>query len=630
MRKFLSAISILLVLLTVATMIPFTFAAFAAVAAPTTTPDGEKMVLTPVTDGTLTNKGDNVAVSLYASQFEGTTKTVFDNGNLIDTTTSKGMLMRVDTAEGMGNPQWYVIVTYEDGTTYDVRKQPFSWWDGTAWEDGTPKSNNDGNSKIGYLYVDFSNIGLDQSKKISNLKIVSAKSNGTRAGTFSQWSIVQTPAQAESNPLVPAEPSIAAPTTLPDGTTEMFYKSVTDGTLIKAEGASSGSYSKALANKTYSIFEDGTQDLANYKGFIVKAKATGGAKLYLRFKFKLADGSEVEIKSNNRPLAWYDGTSWSSLGGASSNWQTPVGEGYAFLSFPLDEFANIGTEVSDIQVYSSNGTGRVGEFSEWSLVYTADQIITGASVSLTDDLAWNVSVNEPADCTDAKLVFNFNGNTVDAVKNNGKYSLTGILPQQIGLDITATWTGTINGKTYTDTVTSSIEKYCKVLLGLETTADWHELAKALLHYGAAAQRATGYEGVLCNDGIAAVTSPVDLSGISAVAINNDNAVWKSATLRLDGALALKIKLAAPEGVTSVTAMVDGRSETVTLDVVDGYVILPLNAYELSKTVTLSYGDDAKTLVISADYVLKNVTDPAYAELAQAVANYGKEALAKRS
>ena len=198
------------------------------------------------------------------------------------------------------------------------------------------------------------------------------------------------------------------------------------------------------------------------------------------------------------------------------------------------------------------------------------------------------------------------------------------------MDITATWTGTVNGVTFTDSVTSSVESYCKTILKTEGQADWHELAKALLHYGAAAQIATGYEGALCNDGVDAVTNPVDLSAIAPVATNNDTAVWKGATLRLDGALALKIRLEAPADVTTVTATVDGRSESTTLNVVDGYVILPLNAYELSKTVTLSYGDDAKTLVISADYVLKNVTDPAYAELAQAVANYGKEALAKRS
>ena len=632
MRRFLS---VALVMLMVISVLPMTFInSAAAVAAPTTLPDGSQMSLTPVTDGTMTNPGTGEAnISKFASQFDNTTKTVFDNGNIIDTTTCKGMLLRVDSTKSQ--TQWRFIVTYADGTTYEVRKQPFSWWNGTAWSSGSLADNSSGSSASGYVYVDFSAIGLTQTQ-ISNLKLYSAKST-TRAGTFSEWSIVQTPEQAANNPLIPTvppvepeTPAITAPTTLPDATTKIFYKSVTDGTLVKQDGVSAGAYSTALENKTYSIFENGTQDLANYKGFIVKANATGTGKLYLRYKFKMANGTEVEIKSNNRPLAWYDGTSWSELAGASSNWQTPIGEGYAFLAFPLDDFGANGTLVSDIQVYSSNGSGRIGEFSEWSLVYTADQVITGASVSLTDDLALNVSANAPAGCTDAKLTFTFNGITSEAALKDGKYSLEGILPQQISEPVTATWTGTVNGETLTDTVTTSVADYCKTVLATESLADWHELAKALLHYGAAAEAKTGYTDTLSNAGIAAVTNPVDLSAITATAVNNDSQVWKGATLRLDGAIALKIRLNAPEGVTTVTATVDGRANAVTLNIVDGYVTLALNAYELSKNVTFSYGDDAKTLVISADYVLKNTTDAGYSALAQAVANYGKEAGARKN
>ena len=228
------------------------------------------------------------------------------------------------------------------------------------------------------------------------------------------------------------------------------------------------------------------------------------------------------------------------------------------------------------------------------------------------------------------MTFSFNGNNTQPTLTNGRYSLTGILPQQIGMDITATWTGTVNSVTVTDSVTSSIESYCKTILATEGQADWHELAKALLHYGAAAQTATGHTGTLCNDGVAAVTNPVDLSAITPAITNNDTAVWKGATLRLDGALALKIRLDAPVGVTTVTATVDGRGEPVTLNVVDGYVVLSLNAYELSDTIIISYGDADKTLVITADYVLKNTTNAAYKALAQAVANYGSEAMQKKA
>ena len=470
MRKFLSATSILLVLLTVVAMVPFTLATSATVAAPTTGPDGAEMVLTSITDGTMTAPGTNVAISKRATEFDGTTKTVFDNGNTINPTKCQGMLFRVDST--LNKVQWYFVFEFSDGTANQTVKGnsvKYNWWNGESWAEYTAGSTSyEAKSASGYAYVSFSVLGI-ASENVSNIKIYSPKST-SRAGTFSEWSLVQTKAQAESNPLIPAP-------------------------------------------------------------------------------------AEPEIP---------------------------------------------------------------------------DQIITGASVSLTDDLALNVSVAEIEGCTDAKLTFTFNGITSEATLKDGKYSLEGILPQQISEPVTATWSGTVNGETLTDTVTTSVADYCKTVLATESLADWHELAKALLHYGAAAEAKTGYTDTLSNAGIAAVTNPVDLSAITATAVNNDSQVWKGATLRLDGAIALKIRLNAPEGVTTVTATVDGRANAVTLNIVDGYVTLALNAYELSKNVTFSYGDDAKTLVISADYVLKNTTDTGYSALAQAVANYGKEAGARKN
>ena len=643
MRKILATI---LALMMIIAAIPLTMVHAATVTAPTTLSDGTEIVLTPITDGTMTNKGDNVAVSKSASDFDGTNKTIFDGNNIIDTTQCKGMLMRVDTAEGYSNPQWYIIITYKDKkTTYNVKKQPYKWWNGSSWSDGTPKSNNDGNSKIGYFYVDFSNIGLTQTE-ISDLKLVSAKSDGTRAGTFSEWCFVQTKKQAEQYPLVPQEPepeTIPAPTTFPNTTTTMLYKQITDGYLTQAGTANVFRNTKLMSEaengKTYSIFDNGTVNLANYSGIMTKVKQTGTGPLAMRWyvKFQGQTGNQY-ISALGRTLKIWNGTEWKDCTSKANanNWTLPNlgegGEAYVYLSFDQvkdKEFVDYGSVATDLTVHSTKVEGRTGVFSEWALVYTADQIITSASVSLTDDLAWNVKANAPDGCTDGTMTFSFNGNNTQPTLTNGRYSLTGILPQQIGMDITATWTGTVNGVTITDSVTSSIESYCKTILATEGQADWHELAKALLHYGAAAQAATGVEGTPCNDGVDAVTNPVDLTAINPVITNNDTAVWKGATLRLDGALALKIRLDAPAGVTKVTATVDGR-DSVELDIVDGYVVLPLNAYELFKTVTFSYGDADKTLVMSADYVLKNTTNSAYVALAKAVANYGSEALQKKA
>ena len=470
MRKFLSATSILLVLLTVVAMVPFTLATSGAASAPTAPPDGSEWVLTQITDGAFTATGKK---AMFATDFTGTTKTVFDNGNSVKLEHVTGMIMKVESTKS--KLQWYFnAIQYADGTTQKMTasNKDFYWYDGSTWKTGTEcgvvgATSWTAPTESGYAYFDFSKLTFTGTE-ITDIKIYNT--SDSRLGTYSELYFVQTKAQAESNPLIPAP-------------------------------------------------------------------------------------VEPEIP---------------------------------------------------------------------------DQIITGASVSLTDDLALNVSANAPAGCTDAKLTFTFNGITSEAALKDGKYSLEGILPQQISEPVTATWTGTVNGETLTDTVTTSVADYCKTVLATESLADWHELAKALLHYGAAAEAKTGYTDTLSNAGIAAVTNPVDLSAITATAVNNDSQVWKGATLRLDGAIALKVRLNAPEGVDTVTATVDGRANAVTLNIVDGYVTLALNAYELSKNVTFSYGDDAKTLVISADYVLKNTTDAGYSALAQAVANYGKEAGARKN
>ena len=636
MRKILAT---LLALIMMISAIPLTIAHAATVTAPTTLPDGTEIVLISITDGTLTNPGTNESnISKFASEFDNTTKTIFDDISSIDTTICSGMLLRVDS-ETSNSPQWRFWFTYESGATYGVDKKPFYWWNGSTWSTGGTATNCSVSAAEAYIYVDFEELGLTETV-ITNLKIYTAKS-ATRKGTFSEWSLVQTKEQAENYPLVPKEEeeSIAAPTTFPNTTTTMLYKSITDGTSIKVDGTATTTYSKEMTDSTYNIFNSGAQNLASYRGLLIKVTETGAQQLYLRFKLDFAETQAVDLKALGRSLYLYDGAEWKELtsGATSSNWSLGAWGAntakYVYLPFDVlsAEFEANGTSVDDIMVYSSsNGdSGRTGIFSEWSLVYTADQIITSASVSLTDDLAWNVKANAPDGCTDGTMTFSFNGSNTTAALTNGRYSLTGILPQQIGMEITATWTGTVNGVTVTDSVTSSIESYCRTILATEAQADWHELAKALLHYGAAAQAATGVEGAPCNDGVDAVTNPVDLTAINPVITNNDTAVWKGATLRLDGALALKIRLDAPAGVTKVTATVDGR-DSVELDIVDGYVVLPLNAYELFKTVTFSYGDADKTLVMSADYVLKNTTNSAYVALAKAVANYGSEAMQKKA
>ena len=631
MRKFLSlALATIMVILA----IPLTVAVSAASAttAPTTFPGtSTEIEITSITDGYLTQSGTaNVFLNTKSMNeaANGKTYSIFDSAT-VDLANYSGIMTKVkQTGTGPLYMRWYIKFSGTSKQQYiNALGRSLNIWNGTEWIDCNDsivsnqvwKLPNLGVGGEAYVYLSFDEVKTAEfstyGSVATDLTVHSYKGDGdgTNAGVFSEWSLV-----SEKKVI----PPVVAPTKMPDGT-QMMYKSITDGSFTKEYGVEPV-FSKNLQNKTYSIFENGKQALANYSGFLARVESTGTSELYFRLKFDI----EGETEPKNMPAAskiayWYDGENWSELTGAASNWTLPLGKGYVYVSFETMGITDY--VVSDIMAYSSDGKNRAGSFSEWSLVYTPEQIITGANVSLTDDLTWNVYANAPDGCTDSKVTFSFMDGNTEATLSNGRYSLTGILPQQVGEDITVTWTGTVNGAPVTDTVTSSVEKYCKNIIGTETQSTYHELAKALLHYGAAAQVRTGYEGKLCNDGIEAVTAPVDLTATAPTLTNNDSAVWTGVTLRLDGALALKVSLTVPDGVTSVTATVEGRNGSNTLDVVDGCVVLSLNAYELSKDVTLSYGDAQKTLVISADYVLKNTASSAYTALAQAVADYGSEA-----
>ena len=124
MRKILAT---LLALIMMISAIPLTIVHAATVTAPTTLSDGTEIVLTSITDGTMTNPGTGEAnISKFASEFDNTTKTIFDDVSSIDTTKCSGMLLRVDS-ETSSSPQWRFWFTYESGATYGVDKKTFYW-----------------------------------------------------------------------------------------------------------------------------------------------------------------------------------------------------------------------------------------------------------------------------------------------------------------------------------------------------------------------------------------------------------------------------------------------------------------------------------------------------------------------
>ena len=253
-----------------------------------------------------------------------------------------------------------------------------------------------------------------------------------------------------------------------------------------------------------------------------------------------------------------------------------------------------------------------------------------ASITLTDDIAYNVYTTLPAGATDDKVTFTMGDKTVEVagVNANGqrKYSFTGILPQQIGETIDFVWSATVAGETVEIEKSGSVLDYVKAVLADEDLADWHNVAKTLAHYGAAAQAYTGVTEGFVNEGIAAVT-PVDRDTLVIAYENSNLAVWTSAALRLDTAITLKIGVAAADG-TDVTWAVGGKSGTAKVE--DGYVYVSVNAYEITEAIELTCGED--TLTLSASWYLanKNTTDDTVLEnLIQAIADYAVAAALKK-
>ena len=171
-------------------------------------------------------------------------------------------------------------------------------------------------------------------------------------------------------PPVLDENTVNAPKTAPNGK-EMTLVSVMDGTWTKPKDEEAAAWSSECTDKSMSIFDNnGTVNLSEYSGFMVKVKSNEDNNgIYLRFFFKMSDGTEIEILAKQRTLNWYNGETWTAITGAASNWKLPVGEeGYAYIEFPLDEIKAHSTQtIADIKI-GSYATGRSATFSEWTLV----------------------------------------------------------------------------------------------------------------------------------------------------------------------------------------------------------------------------------------------------------------------
>ena len=306
---------------------------------------------------------------------------------------------------------------------------------------------------------------------------------------------------------------------------------------------------------------------------------------------------------------------------------------------------------------SGETTDNTVVYSNFELVYP-ETYISGASVTLKNNLDVNFFATL-GNATDAKMTFAV-GTKIETVDGTvladgrTKFVCSGILPQKVNDEITATLTAKVNGTAVSQTMTYSVREYCENLLAKEDTSETvKKLLVDLLYYAEAAQNYANYKiddlatknltdaqkALRSADTTGAITATTGLDGTA-----DEHYKWFSAALRLENTVAVRIRFAAPslEGLTLKVTM-NGRTVTYTeeniTDEGEGYYSILFNnigAGEYGDAVTAIMEKDgaqiAETLTYSvAAYIREAVNKESTTEktlaLVRALWSYGESAKA---
>lgn len=306
---------------------------------------------------------------------------------------------------------------------------------------------------------------------------------------------------------------------------------------------------------------------------------------------------------------------------------------------------------------SGETTDNTVVYSNFELVYP-ETYISGASVTLKNNLDVNFFATL-GNATDAKMTFAV-GTKIETVDGTvladgrTKFVCSGILPQKVNDEITATLTAKVNGTAVSQTMTYSVREYCENLLAKEDTSETvKKLLVDLLYYAEAAQNYANYKiddlatknltdaqkALRSADTTGAITATTGLDGTA-----DGQYKWVSAALRLENTVAVRIRFAAPslEGLTLKVTM-NGRTVTYTeeniTDEGEGYYSILFNnigAGEYGDAVTAIMEKDgaqiAETLTYSvAAYIREAVNKESTTEktlaLVRALWSYGESAKA---
>ena len=365
---------------------------------------------------------------------------------------------------------------------------------------------------------------------------------------------------------------------------------------------------------------------------------------------------------------WYysvDGFTWESVekgkGGNGVGVTNACTVGYIYI--PLDQFWTKGYKIDDVSKRATEALAEMGgeaKITDMKVRLGNDSVSSHANtvisdfmviksaycmsretVTIADTLEWNVYVAAPSTYSNAAMTFKMGDKTVDAkpqVLKDGslKYTLTGISIADIATSVTAKWTATDDkGAPYSETYTTTMEKYMRAVLDNPANTDYVATVRALLHYAAALQTANGYKGDLANKDVPAVeASSVDLDRLQYTTYeNNFTDMWGTPKLSVkDGVTTVKIPVTAPSKDYNKVRYETEYGRVGTVDIKNGYAYIPVYAHEMRLTFKLDFYkngsmSNAGSMRFSLNYLLAqeyaaNKADPA---VVQAFANFCNEA-----
>ena len=375
--------------------------------------------------------------------------------------------------------------------------------------------------------------------------------------------------------------------------------------------------------------------------------------------FTLGDDTNGYLYSSNNNLYCGDTQQTWSLSDLGDGTFKLQGNG-RYLSYRTDLTSNMYWRMG-----GTNGTSGNTVLNLYKIVsgsgsvtcYTTSPTASGLQINsaapvLNGKIDMTYRVTVPTGYTNPRMVFTCNGASTTVTdytteSGNLKFTFTGINPQCMGDNITATLYATKNGTTENVSVASySVKDYCVNKLADNTiSASLRKLLSDMLAYGAAAQTYMNYKtNALVTSGVSG-TSYSTFTNLSGNAASFDgtadaNIYWISAGLTLTDSAAMRFRFHANSvSRLTVNVAINGREQSIsTFTSIGGGIyeasFTGISAEEFGDTVTAVFERDSEQvgneLSYSVNaYVQSKQTDSntALKNLVKALYNYGASAAA---